>query len=132
MWKAAFVGALALMCISLTITRDGIGVTQAAAQDVVVTDAHIAHLKAALKLSPSQEVHWRSLESVLRSVGQRAQKDENGLIQRVRARLRSYVLDAAAAHRVAMAAQPLISSLDDQQRQNGLTVIRAMGVSALF
>src|SRR4051794_34075234 len=94
MWKAAFVGALALMCISLTITRDGIGVTQAAAQDVVVTDAHIAHLKAALKLSPSQEVHWRSLESVLRSVGQRAQKDENGLIQRVRARLRSYVLDA--------------------------------------
>lgn len=133
MWKATFVGALALVTIgSLSITRDGIGVTQAAAQEVVLTDAHIAHLKAALRLSPSQEVHWRALEGVLRSVGQRAQRDENGLLQRVRARLRAYVLDAAAAHRVAVAAQPLIASLDDEQRQNGLTVIRAMGVSALF
>src|SRR5262245_25809424 len=105
MWKAAIVGAFALVALgSLSVTRDGIGVTQAAAQDVVVTDAHIAHLKNVLRLSPAQETHWRTLEAVLRSVGQRAALDEPaGLVQRVRARLRSYVLDAAAAHRVAMA-----------------------------
>jgi len=133
MWKAAFVGAVALVTLgSLSIRHDGIGVTQAAAQEVVVTDANIARLKSALRLSPAQEVHWRSLESVLRRSGQRAQTGEGGLFQRVKARVRAYVLDAVAARQVAVAAQPLIASLDDQQKQEGMTVIRAMGVSALF
>jgi hypothetical protein len=133
MWKAAFVGAFALVTVgSLSLTRDGIGVTQAAAQEVVVTDAHIARLKSVLRLSPAQEIHWRGLESALRSVAQRNPSEETGLVQKVKARVRSYILDAAAAHRVAAAAQPLIATLDDQQRQQGLVAIRAMGVSALF
>jgi hypothetical protein len=133
MWKAAFVGALALVALgSLSITRDGIGVTQAAAQEVVVTDAHIARLKSVLRLSPAQEIHWRGLESALRNVQPRSASEETGLVQKVKARLKSYVLDAAAAHRVAAAAQPLIATLDDTQKQEGLTAIRAMGVSALF
>jgi hypothetical protein len=133
MWKAAFVGAFALVTLgSLSLTRDGIGVTQAAAQEVVVTDAHIARLKSVLRLSPAQEIHWRGLESALRSVAQRSASDETGLVQKVKARVRAYVLDAVAARRVAAAAQPLIATLDDQQRQQGLTAIRAMGVSALF
>jgi hypothetical protein len=133
MWKAAFVGAFALVTLgSLSLTRDGIGVTQAAAQEVVLTDAHIARLKSVLRLSPAQEIHWRGLESALRSVAQRSASDETGLVQKVKARVRAYVLDAVAARRVAAAAQPLIATLDDQQRQQGLTAIRAMGVSALF
>jgi hypothetical protein len=133
MWKAAFVGAIALVTVgSVSVTRDGIGVTQAAAQEVVVTDAHIARLKTALRLSPSQEIHWRSLEAALRNVSHKPVGDDMTLVQKVRARLKSYVLDAAAAHRVAAAAQPLIATLDDQQKQEGLTAIRAMGVSALF
>src|SRR5215216_6300369 len=97
MWKAAFVGAIALVTLgSLSVTRDGIGVTQAAAQEVVVTAAHIARLKTVLRLSPAQEIHWRGLESTLRSVGHRASAEDTGLVQKVRARLRSYVLDAAA------------------------------------
>ncbi len=133
MWKAAFVGAIALLTLgSLTVTRDGIGVTRAAAQEVVVTDAHIARLRNALKLSPAQEVHWRTLEITLRRSGQPLQSEQGGLIHRVRARVRAYVLDAAAARQVAAAAQPLIASLDYQQKQEGLTVIRAMGVAQLF
>jgi hypothetical protein len=133
MWKAAFVGAFALVTLgSLSVTRDGIGVTQAAAQEVLVTDAHIARLKSVLRLSPAQEIHWRGLESALRSVTQRSPSDETGLVQKVKARVRAYVLDAAAAHRVAAAAQPLIATLDPQQRQDGMVAIRAMGVSALF
>jgi zinc resistance-associated protein len=134
MWKAAFVGALALVTLgSMSVTSNGIGVTQAAAQEVVVTDAHIARLRSVLRLSPAQEVHWRGLEAALRNVGQRGGSDEpQGLVQKVKARLKSYVLDAAAAHRVAAAAQPLIATLDEGQKQEGLTVIRAMGVSALF
>jgi hypothetical protein len=133
MWKAAFVGALALVTVgSFSVTRDGIGVTQAAAQEVVLTDAHIHRLKTVLKLSPSQEIHWRSLEAALRSVAHKQPGDDVTLVQKVRARLKSYVLDAAAAHRVARAAQPLIATLDEQQKQEGMSVIRAMGVSALF
>jgi hypothetical protein len=133
MWKATFVGAIALLTVgSVSVTRDGIGVTQAAAQEVVVTDAHIARLKTVLRLSPSQEIHWRSLEAALRNVAHKSAGDEMTLVQKVRARLKSYVLDAAAAHRVAQAAQPLIATLDEQQKQEGLSAIRAMGVSALF
>ena len=133
MWKAAFVGAFALVAFgSVSLTRDGIGVTQASAQEVVVTDAHIARLKSVLRLSPSQEVHWRGLEAALRSVSARNASDETGLVQKVRARLRTYVLDAQAAHRVAVAAQPLIATLDETQKHDGMTAIRAMGVSALF
>lgn len=133
MWKAAFVGAFALVTFGfVSVTRDGIGVTQASAQDVVVTDAHIARLKSVLKLSPAQEVHWRGLESALRSVSARSASEETGLVHKVKARLKSYVLDAQAAHRVAAAAQPLIATLDETQKHHGLTVIRAMGVSALF
>ena len=134
MWKAAFVGAFAFVALGFSVSPNGIGVAQASAQEVVVTDAHIARLKSVLRLSPSQEVHWRSLEAALRNVsGSRAGSDETaGLVQRVKARLRSYVLDAAAAHRVAVAAQPLIATLDESQKQDGLTAIRAMGVSALF
>jgi hypothetical protein len=133
MWKAAFVGAIALVTVgSVSVTRDGIGVTQAAAQDVVVTDAHISRLKSALRLSPSQEIHWRSLEAALRSVAHRPPGEDISMVQKVKARLKSYVLDAAAAHRVARAAQPLIATLDDQQKQEGMSVIRSMGVSALF
>src|SRR5262245_5538989 len=113
MWKAAFVGALALVALGFSVTRDGIGVTQASAQEVVVTDAHIARLKSVLRLSPAQEVHWRGLEAALRNVSQRnpSSLDEMGLLQKVKARVRGYVLDAAAAHRVAAAAQPLIATL---------------------
>ena len=133
MWKAAFVGAFALVALGFSVNPNGLGVTQASAQEVVVTDAHIARLKSVLKLSPSQETHWRSLEAALRSASpQRASDEPTGLVQRVKARLRSYVLDAAAAHRVAVAAQPLIASLDETQKQDGLTAIRAMGVSTLF
>jgi hypothetical protein len=133
MWKATFVGAFALVALGFSIGPNGVGVTQASAQEVVVTEAHIARLKSVLKLSPAQETHWRSLEAALRNVStQRSADEPTGLVQKVKARLRGYVLDAAAAHRVAVAAQPLIATLDETQKHDGLTAIRAMGVSALF
>jgi len=136
MWKAAFVGAFALVTLgSMSVSSNGVGVTQAAAQEVVVTDANIARLKSVLRLSPAQEIHWRSLEAALRNVSvstARGSDEQTGLVQRVKARLRSYVLDAAAAHRVASAAQPLIATLDDTQKHDGMIAIRALGVSTLF
>ena len=142
MRNATRVGAIAVIfaCVSLAASA---GVTTSAfAQEqqaqpsepaVVVTESHIARLKSALRLTPAQEVHWRALEAELRSVIHRQHTDEStGLVQRVRARISGYVLNAAAARRVATAAQPLIATLDDEQKQNGITAVRAMGVASLF
>ena len=123
-----------LLAASLFVANLGAGVVPAAAQDIVVTEARIAHLKHVLRLTPSQQGHWHSLEAALRAVAHRRTADQSrtGLVQRVRARVSGYVVDAAAAQRVAAAARPLIASLDQNQKSAGLAAVQAMGVSALF
>lgn len=145
MWTAVRFGAVTLIvaCL-LPASREGLVASaraqeQPAAQEqlteptVVITESHIARLKSVLKLTPAQEVYWRALEAALRDIVRRPHADEGGgLVQRVRARINGYVLNAAAMRRVAVAAQPLIASLDDEQKQNGITAVRAMGVASLF
>jgi len=139
MWTTARAGVwgLAVLGIVTVVSAPAVQAQeQSQAQSepsVVVTEAHISRLKSALKLTPAQEVHWRALESALRDIVRRPQADENnGLVQRVRARINGYVLNAAAMRRVSSAAQPLIASLDEQQKQDGMTAVRAMGVASLF
>jgi len=132
MRKIAFAGAL--LAASLLVADLGVGVTPAAAQDIVVTEGHIARLHSVLRLTPAQQTHWHSLEAALRSVAHRrtAGTSEGGFVQRVRTRLSGYVLEAAAAQRVAAAARPLNATLDENQKTAGLAAVRAMGVTALF
>ena len=134
MWTTARASVFALATLAvLALAGEGIAVAPAHAQELVVTDAHIARLKNVLKLTPAQEVHWRAVEAALRDVVRRPPTDEiTGIVQRVRARIGTYVLNATAARRVASAAQPLIASLDDQQKQDGMTAVREMGVASLF
>ena len=146
MWKTARVVALALAMLgSMSFAHNGFAAANAeetastsASGGVVVTDATIARLKAALRLSPAQEIHWRTLESTLRHFGQDQQTrvadatGSVGFVQRVKARMKSYVLDVSAARQVAAAAQPLIATLDEDQKREGLVVVRALGVSSLF
>jgi hypothetical protein len=136
MWKAALAGAMALVAMgSFSVSRDGIGMAQARAQDIVVTEARIARLKSALKLTPDQERHWGPLEARLRALVNRQAaggESDAGIVQRARARISNWTVSAAAVRQLSAAAQPLISSLDEGQRRNGLTVIRAMGVASLY
>lgn len=105
----------------------------ALAQETIVSEAKIARLKSALQLSPAQEVHWRALMVTFRQIVQRPQTDESGsLIQRVRSRVGTYLLSAASVQRLSAAAQPLIGSLDENQKRDGMNVVREMGVAALF
>ena len=133
MWKAVRASALALVTVgSLTLAGEGF-VAPARAESLVLTEAHIARLKTALKLSPEQLVHWRALEAALRNIIRHpAAENGGGLVQRARARIGTYVLSAAAVQQVAWAARPLISSLDDSQKHEGMAAIEAMGVGALF
>jgi hypothetical protein len=146
MWKTARVVALALaMFGSMSFAHNGFAAANAeehtgstASGGVVVTEAAIARLKAALRLSPAQEIHWRSLESTLRHLAQDQQtrvadaSGSVGFVQRIKSRMKSYVLDVSAARQVAAAAQPLIATLDEDQRRDGMMMVRALGVSALF
>jgi len=135
MWKSALVGAMALAAMSIfSVSRDGIGIAQASAEGVVVTEAKIARLKSALRLTPAQESHWRSVEASLRAhlsqVGDEVA--DSGIVQRARARLARWTLNATAMQRIRGAAAPLISSLDETQKRSGMAAIRSMGVASLF
>jgi hypothetical protein len=134
MWKATLAGALALVAMSsFSVSRDGLGMAQAAAQDIVVTEARIARLKNALNLTPAQEAYWRPIEASLRAHLQTVEGGADaGIVQRARARLARWTLSGAAAQRLSATAQPLISSLDEGQKRKGMAAIRAMGVAALF
>jgi LTXXQ motif family protein len=136
MWKAALAGAIALATLgSLSISSNGVGVTTAAAQDVVITESHIARLKRSLRLTPTQMVHWHRVEAALRSYLTRAASTENSegsYYQRARARIAGYALNAAAMQRVSSAAGPLIATLDEEQKRDGMQAIRAMGLASMF
>ena len=140
MWKTARVVALTFALFgSMSFAQNGFAAAyaedqSASTQDLVVTEATISRLKDALRLQPAQEIHWRTLEATLRDVAQKPQQESSnvGFVQRVRTRMKSYVLDLSAARRVAAAAHPLIESLDEDQKREGLIVVRALGVASLF
>jgi hypothetical protein len=137
MWKAALAGAMlatGATCVSAqnfetaSYDLDHANASQAS-RGKVVTEGHIARLKAALRLTAAQLHHWPAVASALRSLSQRQSKDRSS--DGVARRIAAAAVDANAMRRVAAAAAPLISSLDDKQRQDGMQVIRALGFSSL-
>lgn len=135
MIKAALVGAVALATVgSFSISREGIHIAPAAAQEVVVSHAQISQLKNALRLTSDQERFWRPVEVTLRAMAQRQQQyrvasADGGFVDRAQSRLSGYALTAMALQRLRSAAQPLIGRLDDAQKHAGLQVLQSMGVT---
>jgi zinc resistance-associated protein len=134
MWRSAFAGAIALAMIgTMSVSRDGIGISPASAQDL--TPGKIAQLKAVLKLTAAQQRLWYPVEAALRAlVRAHASNEETevGLVHRARARVTGLTLDVVAVHRLASVAQPLIDSLDEGQKRDGMTFVRSIGVASLF
>jgi len=136
MWKSALAGAIALATLgSLSISSNGISVTTAVAQDVVITESHIARLKRSLRLTPAQMAHWQKVEAALRSYLTRTASTENSegsYYQRARARIAGYAINAVAMQRVSSAARPLIATLDEDQKRDGMQALRTMGLASMF
>jgi hypothetical protein len=137
MYKAALAGAV-LAAVGSTCTfaqnyetasYEQTGEAGHASGAKVVTAGHIARLKAALRLTSAQLHYWPAVESALRGLSQRQSKDHSG--DGVARRIAAAAIDANALRRVVSAAGPLIGSLDEKQRQDGLRVIRALGFSSL-
>ena len=132
MQKTVLAGAVALAMMGpLLVSEHGFGPTQASAQDVVVTEGKIARLRAALRLTGEQMAHWRPVEAALRAAI-REQRQGEGWVHKVRDRVSSYAGAAAALQRAYAAAGPLISSLDERQRESGRNALRSMGGASLF
>jgi hypothetical protein len=143
MWKAALAGAMLATigapCVSAQTYEtasyeSGYESGQPsesghASRAKVVTEGHIARLKAALRLTSAQLHYWPAVESALRSLSHRQSKDRSA--DGVARRIAAAAVDANALRRVATAAAPLIGSLDEKQRADGMRVIRALGFSSL-
>lgn len=85
-----------------------------------LTPAHIAQIRANLRLTPDQERYWEPIEAELRELARQmaAQKAQG----------KKPALTADAAQRLYWAAGPLIMSLRDDQKQEARRLARAMGL----
>jgi LTXXQ motif family protein len=135
MWKVALAGAVVLVTMgSFSFSQPGFGMPPAAAQEMIVTDGQIARLHAALHLTVAQERHWHAVAATLRSLGRQQQQyrvasADAGFVQRAQARASGYAVTAMTMQRLRSAAQPLIASLTEEQKQAGRNALAAMGVS---
>jgi hypothetical protein len=133
MRKAVFAGAVALAMVGPLLVS---GVTPAAAQEVALTEGHIYRLKAALHLRAEQLAHWAPVEASLRAAirngarGGEETTNSEGIVQKVRSRVKGYAVQVSALQGAYAAAGPLIASLDEGQKRAGMGVIRALGGSA--
>jgi len=151
MWKAILAGTTAL-----AIAGSSLGFAQQQApqagpegrqhwrpseQDIdALTDARIAAVKAALKLSPDQERNWPAVEQAIRDLAKeryerrterRAGRGERRAgptdpIARLRERADAMTQTAAGLKRLADATDPLYQSLNEDQKHRLLFLVRSM------
>ena len=135
MWKIALAGAMlaatgASLSFAQIIETETTAVTQTASGPVV-TEGQIASLKSVLKLKPEQQRHWPAVASALRNLAHRQNRAQADSATGWRQRVASAAFDANAIRRVASAAAPLIGSLDDRQKQEGMRLVHSLGFGSL-
>ncbi len=136
--------ALALAGTTLAYAQQGPGKGdharhhwQPSAQDrAAFGDARVAAVHAGLKLNADQEKNWPAVEAALRDVAKqrserfaaRASADKpKGPIERMSARADAMTERGAALKKLADAAGPLYSSLDDAQKHRFTVLARLSG-----
>jgi zinc resistance-associated protein len=134
MWKALVAGTTMLTIAGSTLASaqqpppaERSQRAQLTADDIAAfTDARIAGLKAALKLTPAQEKNWPAVEQALRDISKeriarRAARAAAGqttdATERLRERADALTARAAALRRLADAEKPLYQSLDEAQKR---------------
>jgi zinc resistance-associated protein len=134
MWKALVAGTTMLTMAGSTLAlaqqpapAERSHRAQLTADDIAAfTDARIAALKAALKLTPAQEKNWPAVEQALRDISKeriaqrearRAAGQRTDATQRLRERADALATRAAALQRLADAETPLYQSLDEAQKR---------------
>ena len=134
MWKALVAGTTILAIAGSTLvsaqqpsSAERSHHAQLTADDIAAfTDARLAALKTALKLTPAQEKNWPAVEQALRDnskerIARREARDAAGQqtdpTERLRDRADALTARAAALRRLAGAEKPLYQSLDEAQKR---------------
>ena len=134
MWKALIAGATLLMIAGSTLASaqqsspaERSHRAQLTADDIAAfTDARIAALKAALKLTPVQEKNWPAVEQAVRDISKeriaqrearRAAGQRTDITERLRDRADALTTRANALRRLADAENSLYQSLDEAQKR---------------
>jgi hypothetical protein len=103
-----------------------------AAADAVITESHIARLRATLKLTPSQQSHWAPVEAALSELArQQANGEAAGFKQKFTDRGSAIAATATQLRRLKAIAMPLINSLDESQKRNAIGFARNFGFQQL-
>ena len=141
MWKALVAGTAVLAIAGSTLASAqqpseprGSQRAHLTADDIgAFTDARIAGLKAALKLTPDQEKNWPAVEQAVREISKEriAQRDARRATgqrtdptERLRDRADALTTRAAALRRLADAEKPLYQSLDEAQKRRFSMALR--------
>ncbi len=113
---------------------------QLSAEDTAAfTDAHIAALKAGLKLTAAQEKNWPAVEAALRDVAKaraarmaewhekaKERHEHANFIEGLREGAKAMTARAGEMEKIADAAKPLYDSLDDAQKRRFGMLFHAM------
>jgi hypothetical protein len=99
----------------------------------VLTAAHIARLKAVLRLTPAQQQLWPPVEAALRDIA----RHPEALPAEARAFQASagngeIAIDRERLQRLAMAAWPLIMSLDETQKRDAVVLAKSIGLGGVL
>jgi hypothetical protein len=99
----------------------------------IIKEFHIARLRAALNLTPAQHAYWTPVEAALRSIARLQSRDVAavGFVQRMNDRASSMAGEAMQLRRLASAARPLIQTLDETQKRDGMALARHYGFDRL-
>jgi zinc resistance-associated protein len=141
MWKGLIAGTTMLTIAGSTLASaqqsspaERSHHAQLTADDIAAfTDARIAALKTALKLTPAQEKNWPAVEQALRDISKEriAQHEARGAAgqpadatERLRDRADALAARAAALRRLADAEKPLYQSLDEAQKRRFAIAVR--------
>jgi zinc resistance-associated protein len=140
MWRTLIVGTTILTIAGSTLASaqqpspaERSHRAQLTADDIAAfTDARIAALKTALKLTPAQEKNWPAVEQALRDISKerparraaRAAGQPIDATERLRERADALTARAAALRRLADAEKPLYQSLDDAQKRRFSIALR--------
>jgi hypothetical protein len=83
-----------------------------------------------LKLTPAQEPYWHPVEAALRELARRqnASSESAGFVRRLSNRVVTVVLNSSAVQRLAVAARPLIGTLDAEQMRAAQGLAQEMGL----
>src|SRR5690242_9106847 len=107
---------------------DEFGVHENHAQ--TTTAINVARIKSVLKLTPAQEPYWHPVEAALRELARRqnASSESAGFVRRLSNRVVTVVLNSSAVQRLAVAARPLIGTLDAEQMRAAQGLAQEMGL----